>query len=773
MTSTMFVNNWQETSQPMTNRPTLDNKMIRSETNLSRVSWQSNHIANGDMEMWNDPHMPSDFFATTTKGRFAWYATSPDPVNEGSRSLGMQASTNDPERSSDLVVTQTGWPYWDNPINTTLKFDYYVAQNPAPDDGDAFYIEVRMASTWTKTLWYYLSGSPVVVNSSINTRFIINDGTDSWKTFDHNLTRDFMEAFNETPTQFRLINIHLDSETADYLRVFIDDMNLLNDTDVKLGGSINHGDFEATGTGYQWTWTSYNAADIVQSSTTHEGDWSTNMTAATTGYESYARLRTNIDKRLTILNPGRFTFYWQLGDVQHLSDHVYAYVRAECHNGTDEEFNVYYMLSYGEAMPAIGSPGDLFINATGFNTTGTWNFFNRSVFEDIRAVNSTNDIYVERIHIEVYAHDSQGRISVLFDEMAFVSASLNDMSYEDQGEVGSEVISWDNCKVGTTPNITVTDDAKTGSKAANLTLSNEEDVSTYQTIRNIPINNQTELYFDLNWKLISFSGLTDEYIMVGVYTEHLGGIGYVLANGSPVESSGNYDKYIVVPEVNTTGTWFNLQRDLYRDFSTVFNTTVNDTIVGISLAANTETNGNLTILFDDVYLYTDPAPELSGLAYSPHAPTEEDNVAVAVSAEDPSLSLVMLHYRVNNGSWALVQMSVTADNRYNATIAAQAEGATVEFYVTANDTYGKTTTLLNGSEYYVYTVIAAQTTTTTTMTTSNTTTTTTTPSTSNTTTSQPAPPDITPLLILLGIILAVVVVGVMYVVFVKPRQQTS
>lgn len=742
-----------------------------SETNLTRVTWRNDHIANGNMESWDNPHEPAEFSTSRTIERNGWYATAPEPVNEGLRSFGMRARAIDPAHPSQQRLTKSTWISWSNPANTTLKVDYYIDQNLYPENGDAFYLRVTMKTFGSRYLYYYLSGTTSSSNSSSYGYFILDAPVGSWNVLDRNLTADFIEVFGEEPTEFLQFEFFLRSYSETYIRSYIDDLYFMNGTDVIIGGDTNWGNFETTGSGTSWYWYYSDAADVVQSSTAYEGSSSANLTAASPNERgSQSSMYTRIYKRLSPLNPDRLEFQWRLDDVQKLTDTEYAYAQVECSNGTNEEFNVFYMFSYGESQPVIGGSGDLFINATGFNTTGTWHTFNRSVFEDITAVNDTADLIVERIEIVVHTESSESRISLLVDGITFESSILNDMSYEDQGPVGSEVLAWGSSHVGDYPELTVTDDAKTGSKAANLTLRDGQSIEMYQETHNLRFNNQTELYLDVNWKIVSFSNQPDEYITIGVYPDYGHSFGYVIANNSPLESMGPFDTYIIIPEVNMTGTWFNLQRDLYHDYEMLFGTSINDTITEVYVEANTKAGGNLTILFDDFYLYTDPAPELGGLEFTPSTPTETDAVVVTATAYDPSLAEVLLYYRVNNGSWSNVTMSESSGDIFSGSIPAQSAGAIVEFYLSASDTYNKTTTLMNGTDYFSYEVMSATTTTTTTTSTTNTTTTTSTTNTTTTTTSSPPPlDDMTG--IILGALAAAVVIVIVYVVVLRPRQQ--
>ncbi|MCK5303473.1 MAG: hypothetical protein KAJ96_10055 [Candidatus Thorarchaeota archaeon] len=69
----------------------------------------------------------------------------------------------------------------------------------------------------------------------------------------------------------------------------------------------------------------------------------------------------------------------------------------------------------------------------------------------------------------------------------------------------------------------------------------------------------------------------------------------------------------------------------------------------------------------------------------------------------------------------------------------------VEYYITAEDTFGKTTTALNGSDYFSYNVVAA---------------------------AIVPPPDMT--LLIIGVIIVIVVIVVLvYIFIIRPKQETT
>lgn len=119
------------------------------------------------------------------------------------------------------------------------------------------------------------------------------------------------------------------------------------------------------------------------------------------------------------------------------------------------------------------------------------------------------------------------------------------------------------------------------------------------------------------------------------------------------------------------------------------------------------------------------------------------------------MDTVRLYYRTDEGSWTNLEMSLIADDSDDAPIPGQPEDSVVEYYITAEDTFGKATTALNGSDYFSYIVVAAATTTTTT-----------------TTTVTPPPVDMMPWIIG-GIVLVVVVVVLVYIFVIRPKQGTT
>ncbi|MHA1485174.1 MAG: hypothetical protein ACTSPR_07645, partial [Candidatus Thorarchaeota archaeon] len=607
-------------------------------------------------------------------------------------------------------------------------------------DFDHFVVHLELGVPGDRDMWYYLSGGETKTNQSANVYFMLDSPVDTWNTFDRNITEDFFDYYGYYPTRFLLMEYFLVSKTNDYIRVFLDDLYLVNGTYVQMGGSVGYGNFETGGTGSSyWNWYNRDPADISQSTLITNGDWSLNMTALSNGNRSECQVAKNYDTRLTELNLDRLSFWWRIEDLQESSDETFAYLEVECKNETDESFHVWYWLTYGGESAPISYPGYQMIDVDGFNSTGSWRFFNRSIFEDITSFNQTEELIVENVELHVYVGKG-GRLSVLFDDLSFVSAALNDMGYEDQRDVGTPIRAWAGGYEDAS--FLVTDEAYAGEKAANLTIVDGNSYQEGQRINNMPLTEDTETFLDVNWRLEDFSGLDGEFAGVEVYLDDDTIFAYIFANGTDPAGANGFDEYIILPDANTEGSWFNMQRCLSKDYETLFGSAPDTSISYIYLIAESETGGRIEILFDDFYLYTDPAPDVYSVVHSPSSPEADGTVEVTAIAIDPSMDTVNLYYRVDEGSWTILAMSSIADDIYNASIPGQPEDSVVEYYITAEDTFGKTTTAINGSDYFSYNV-------------------------------EPAaivpPPDMT--LLIIGIIIVIVVL--VYIFIIRPKQEAT
>lgn len=672
-----------------------------AETDLDRVTLEADVAPNGDFENWNTPQYPEGLYVTRTTEEATWTETS--VVSEGSQAVGMHARSLDGVHEAEVRLTQQSWIYWANPINTTIDLDWYLDEIGTPLNADEFRMQVRMSS---RNIYYYL-GSQTTSANLTNTGYIMIDGpTQTWNHLHRNLTSDFIAVFSLVPTQFELIYWWVRSETTEYTRVYMDNVNLVNGSYIHLGGSILNGNFEGGG---GWTYQSNtDPSDISRSSLSHGGSWSMNMTAISYDYTARATAQMTLNKRLSEVNPGQLSFYWRIDDWINSSLTTYSEIKVQVAN-TTSSLTMHYYLCVGGAgtLPFLIWGDDMKFQVSGFNVTDTWQYFDRNIWEDFHISSNTHDLYLESISFNVLANEDDSRLSVLFDDVSFTSTLITDMSYEDQGSVGTPIEGW------TEPNgddtFTVSDFAANGAKAGNLTLEDDSDFYRDQSFGDLLIDETTEIIFDFNVYIETFNQTSDDDFFFFEFVFGEGeGITYILANVSAEVDSWNAEESEIkyLQDTIVTGEWMNFQVDLVHDYESAFGSLPDTTLDEMYLVGLASKSSKLVVFLDDLYIYYDPAPGISDVKHEPATPVVNDFITVTATVVDATLETVVLNYRVDNGTWMIQPMSQSGEIPFESNFTDLAEGAFVEYYITATDAFGKSTDAMNGTDYFSFVVAA-------------------------------------------------------------------
>lgn len=672
-----------------------------SETDLDRVETTIDIFENGGFESWDNPHEPAELVTRRTSMididlEFAI-------VSEGARSAKMMAKGIDVDHPAIAKLYPNPWGSMGNPANLTVSFDYYIDVLVNPDLGDTLELSIPFGSY---DVHYILGSTASMSNSTFDVYYILDTGPlQQWNTFDRNATQDYIDYYGSAPNQLDKFTFFLISYVFEYSTVYIDDVIFSNGTYVHVGGLINGGNFETGFIGYWWYGftTAEGSGDISQSTTRVEGDWSLNMTVNTIGDTGFTKLTNRIYKMISTTNKDQFSLYWNIADWQVSTSDSMAYLKLEVSNVTDE-FNVYYLLGFGGIDPTIGNSDDIVIFVDDFNTTGTWNLFNRSVMDDVNTRYSCTLLDITEIVFYATAEADGSRVSILFDDVSFVTTIMHDGGYEDQGAVGDPIYGWDGA-FDSNPSHTVTSFSANGNKAANLTLVDGSQIGLYQEFGiDIPITQTTELFLDLNWYIESFNESSNDHLVLTLYFDDNTMI-FSIMNASSLELSGwdFYEDEVFVPqsETNTIGEWVNWQIDLVQTFEEFFGELPNSTLYEVTLDASADVSSNFTIFMDDFYIYEDSAPEIIQVT---QIPTDVDEVGdvVEITAEvvDASTTIVTLSYRVDSGAWLNVTMVETTDGIFEVEF--NSPWGDIEYFVTATDAFGKTDVAMYGSEYFTF-----------------------------------------------------------------------
>ncbi|MFX1566161.1 MAG: Ig-like domain-containing protein [Promethearchaeota archaeon] len=670
---------------------------------LGTTNWTSNHIQNPDFEDWSDAYSSEGWTSTQTGDRHHWIETT--KVSDGSYGAGFHCY-NYPDQFEHATLEQSTINA--DFSNISLSFDWYLDQNNDPSE-DAMYAEVQIQDgTHTYWLFYYLNGSSAIdQNSTWEGYYVYNMGpAKQWNSFSRNLTADFLAVAELQGSYSELlyvdnIRFHLETfgVTLNLIRGYIDNMKLLNHTDNHyfINQTMRNGNFE-TGDFTSWSiLDSSDAGHFERSSSSHTGSFCANATAYSIGNTSEVTFRDYPYVRLTSSHQGQVNIWWYL-TTQNLTSDTYAYIVFEAYDGVAPR-DIYYLLSYGgSSSPLSNGTTSLVLKADQFNTTGTWNRLSVNLWTEALSHYTLNELMVDYVEIVVIAEGPEALMSTLIDDFSFRAATLNHRDFEDQPAVGQQVQGF----TTTYSRITVTSTAYGGSKAGNLTLMSGSIsfAPPRLPLQWRPLNSSRETYLDVMWRIVDTIATNQVWLRLTLTNGHE--LNYYINGLTTATSNTSSVAYFNVTDASTLGSWVQMHRDLVHDYEAAFGSLPDTTMELLYMRAST--SARLEFLFDDLYLYDDPAPTISNVGHTPLLPEPEEIVDITTDIVEQDLVTATLYYRVDGGGWQTVEMTPRSGDTYNATIPNQVHNAVIEYYVTASDDWGLTTTALNGESYWTYIV---------------------------------------------------------------------
>lgn len=669
-----------------------------SETDLDRVNIMTNSFQNGDIEDWTNPHEPESYSITRSQETYRYFEST--IINEGSRSFGLKARASDIDHPA---VATTYLQYWDNienPVNMTISVDWRIEHIAFPSLGDRLEIELPIGG---KYLRYCMGTTNVPSNVSIYAYYIIEGDLQVWNTLERNVSSDYYDVFGSFPSKLNRFNIHMRSYGFGYSQGYIDDFNLLNNTEVIIGGATNHGNFEIGGTDANW----YNIgstsfSDVSQSTDTIEGSSSMNSTLLSHGPSSNTYIRKlSLYTIASNENKDTFSLWWKIADWQESSSSTYVYIEVEVENTTNA-FSLFYVIAYGGVgeLDFRDDPDDYQFDVDNMNTTNTWTFFNTSILEDVQSVTTTNNLMINNIHIMAFAAQVGARMTILFDDISLESSIIVDRDFEDQGDIGDSVIGWDYSLDGS-DYYTITDFAANGNKAGNFSLDGEANEKVEYSPARVTADSNHEMILDINWYLQSYNDSSEDYLILFVDFEDYG-LCYSFMNASSIDESAWEGDGVVMemPETNTIGQWVNWQIDLGHDYLEAYGEMPLGALSYIYLMGNADIGSKVEVIIDDFYIYEDTAPEITEVIKDSLSPEAGESIEISASVIDATSVQAVLHYRVDSGSWMNITMTDSGTGTHVAEITSLPWNQVVEYYVSAKDAYNKTTEALDDGDYF-------------------------------------------------------------------------
>ncbi len=673
-----------------------ENHLATPGPDLEITNYTHNVIENPGLEDWFAGG-PLRWSVYRTAKRYCWFATDPpDNVSQGTYSAGIYTQSG----SRTSAFTQWYQPnVYGDAQNLSLDFDWLCTQVDTPTDS---YFQLSIRFTNGRYSNYYLCGgtSLTVTNDTTYAYFHVQEPIAQWNSFSRNLTQDYLAVptfGGSLPGGFQIRGIYLYTFSVlggNEVKAFFDDVYLINGTTTYIGGATQDGNFE-TGTENPWL-NSYdtNHSYVEQSTMAHTGASSCNVTAASTGFDSEGYFYSAPNYRLTSQNQGNFGFWWHL-DLENVFylDSAHAYFQFTNYTHT---MYLYYYLGYGTSSPSSNTTQYGAINVAGFNTTGSWQYCERNLWQDANTLWGSDDIIVERIFLRCYALHSDTRIELQIDDLHLTARAIADADYEDQRDPGTNILGW-----GVYPSnyFNVTDQAYDGSKAANCSVPMSSSLSISHRLHYRPLNSTRETYLDVMWRLNTVS---PGYVYFVLPLEDGRFLTYIFGT----DSWGSFTNdstfaYFNVTGAGLTGSWTQVHRDLVHDYEEAFGSLPDTSIIEIGLSVLTGSNP-LEILFDDLYLYDDPGPLLENVVLTPGTPVYDQDVMVDLEVKEQDLDMLELGYRIDLGTWTFVSMAHHSGEIYRATIPAQSYNTRVDYFFRANDTWGMYSELPGGSATFNY-----------------------------------------------------------------------
>ncbi len=666
---------------------------------LAITNWTHNHIENPGLESWSSPVYPSMWATYRTNNRYFWIATEPPfNVSEGTYSAAQQTRSG---------TSTTGWSYYYQTAlaadmqNLTLSFDWLVALMP-DQNYDNFMVYARFSDN--RYLYYYIAGANLLTptNSSINGYYQSFGALNVWNHFYRNITADYLAipGFPGTIAPALTISsvyfyLTAGAATHEWVRAFFDDVQLQDETVTYIGGTTRNGNLETGNFGSWANPASSEESYVSRSSTAHTGAFSGNLTAVSTGNMSLGQLYQFPRTRITSTNPGSFGVWWQLNQAN-VGYADYAVISFQFYNFT-HYFRVWYILGCGGISVFSNTTVDHYLFIDGFNTTGSWQYLQRNLWQDMTSEFGSSDAVIDHMFFHVRANNPNSRVELLVDDLRLVTGAVNGADFEDQRDPGAPIYGWSNTY---SPGVTVTDQGYGGGKAANCSILPFGSIHLEQPLHSRPLNGTRETYLDLMWRIEDFS---EGEIMFHVRFDDNRILWYVLSTSNWGSLTNNTDIYFNVTGSGSIGSWIQLHRDLVHDYEAAFASLPNVDMIELDFYADAG-NAPLEVLFDDLYLYDDPAPLLSNPSHAPSPPDHNQAVQVDVDIVEQDLDIAYLIYRVNSGSFNFLMMTHHTGNTYRATIPGEPYNTIVEYFLQVNDTWGMTSTLQNGITYFSYTV---------------------------------------------------------------------
>ncbi len=681
---------------------------------------KSNIVPDGGFYEENSNGGPTEFYY----GGSAYSITNSsyqDDVHAGSYSAYMAA-----KGTSQFSETATNSQGIDSGtrLNESISVDFWYNPyaNPDLNEGGQIYTYIRFytGTSWVN-IYYYFSRFDSLSANSTNGYYDMRGSLSSWFHFRRNVTEDYEEAIGPINPNIEIRTIYFSSyspnEPTGFTELIVDDVSVTNRTADEF---IRNGDFE-TGDGSYWS----NSIVGPTSVTITQNDYTEGTSALDLQAEAYYDTSTSylycersiyigwnyFAKSYQTFQPGdvMLNFDWKYSDTFNggVNQNAQFYIMAN--NGTYSYYFYYYL---GQETDTVTSSNYSqpsykyrYFTADGFGTRDTWQRFSLDLYE-LSVLENVLEMPITTIGFRVNAgYEENSTTQLLVDDFDLTTYPTGDPSFElDFGwHPNDPVIGWNN--VGNQQYTNITSDAHSGNYAANVSSYNSFGASQVRRSMYLPIENN--LYTDFWWKLDKMTSHASNYAAVDIQLSDNYHLYYILgASDSTILTNDSINAYFQVDNYNSTGTWYNLIRNIAIDSFAAFGKN-NLIVTEIELrSACYSAGGEVETLFDDIHFVRDTTPPEIASVTLENSPTYYDDAIIEVTTTDllNEIAEVVIYYQ-NDTTWYPVLATPIEENIFSGLIPHSEYGTQYNYYVVVFDTVGNNITDNNSGAYYTYTIL--------------------------------------------------------------------
>lgn len=609
-------------------------------------------------------------------------------------------------------------------LNESISVDFWYNPYTNPDfnEGGEIYSYIRFYTGTTNVyIYYYFSRfSPISPNSTYG-YYDMRGSLSSWFHFSRNVTEDYEEAIGPVTPDIEIRTVYFRShspyEATGFTELIIDDVSVTNNTAYEY---FQNGDFESGDGSY---WSNYDqgpaSATITQSDYT-EGTSALDLQAAAyydTGSSSvYCERTTTVGwsyfpKSYQAIQPGdvMINFDWKYSDTFNGGSNQYAQFYIMGNNGSFSYYFYYYLGQETDTVTSSNYTASTYeyryYAADGFGTRDTWQRFSLDLYE-LSVLEDMLEMPITTVGFRVNAgNEENSTTQLLIDDFDLTTYPTGDPSFELDYDwhTNDPVIGWNN--EGNHQYTNITSNAHSGNYAANVSSYNSHGSSQVYRSMYLPI--ESNLYTDFWWKLDQITSHTNNYATVELELNDTYDLYYLLgASASLTFTNSSYNAYFKVDNYNSTGTWYNLIRNIASDAFVAF-AKENLIITDITLRSySNSVGGKVITLFDDIHFVRDTTPPVITSVQLQNSPTYYDDAIIEVTTTDllNEIAEVVIYYQ-NDTTWYPIFATPIEENIYSGLIPYSEYGTQYNYYVEVFDEVGNNIVDDNSGTYYTYTVL--------------------------------------------------------------------